>query len=563
MKPLLPPFFLSILVLALTLPVKTVFPEYDYVLGQKITLDDIEPPDNYELQVFMEEDEALKSVFKGCDEVLIDHLALSPEKKQLLKNRLKAEVNEDSFDIFIGKKGGKIDKYAIITDEIGCFHPITFIMSMKPDGKIDDLAILVYRESRGKEVTRGRFLHQYNGKSVNDPIRLNKDIINITGATTSVRGINRGVRKMLTVLDEFYLHDDVQGSTPVPYSQTMTQAIGSLSKEAQTTYSQAYFAMGEVLEIVITSATEKKAANAFKEAFKEVDRLEDMLSKDLKNSELYRINRKAWKEPIQCSDEIANIIKLSMDYSELTDGSFDITEGYLIDKLQKEGKKLAKIDYIKSLFNAASYKNIVIDTKSDVTKTIFFKEKLTGIDLSLISKGYVVDRVVEILKNNGVSQALVNFGGNIRAMGKSPDNTSWKIAVPNPKDTGKGVGFLKISNAAVAISGDHEKALIKNRMGYSHIAAQDVQRPFDANLLDAIVIAPTAFEADTIAAAVLLSGLNHDMELLKKIPGVEGIDLYNDTDNNILIETSNGISAYFIQQEAPLSIQRKRPACAF
>lgn len=562
MKPLLPLFFLSILVIVLTLPLKTLFSQYDYVLGQKIGLDDIEPPDNYELQVFMEEDEAIKSILKGCDEVLIDRISLSPEKKQLLKNRLKAEINEDSFDIFIGKKEGKIDKYAIITDEMGCFHPITFIMGMKPDGKINDLAILIYRESRGKEVTRSRFLHQYNGKSVNDPIRLNKDIINITGATTSVRGINRGVRKMLVVLDEFYLHD-LQGSTPVPYSQIITLANGSSRKEAQTTYSQASFAMGDVLEIVITGATEEMAAMAFKEAFKEVDRLEDMLSKDLKISELYRINRKAWKGPIQCSDEITNIIRLSMDYSELTNGSFDITEGYLIDKLQKDDKKLTKTDYIKSLFNAASYKNIVIDTKSDASKTIFFKEKLTGIDLSLVSKGYVVDRVIEILKNNGVSHALVNFGGNIRTMGKSPENTLWKIAVPNPKDTGKGMGFLKISDAAVAISGDHEKTLIKNREGYSHIAAPDVQRPFDTNLLDAIVIAPTAFEADTIAAAVLLSGLNHNMELLKKIPNVEGIDLYNDADNNITIEMSNGIGAYFVQEEAPLSIQRKRPACAF
>ena len=94
----------------------------------------------------------------------MDQLALTPEEKQKLENRLKARIDENAFDVFGGKKDGKIYRYAIITDEMGCFHPITN-MSMKPDGNIEQVAVMIYRESRGKEVTRQRFLHQYKGKS--------------------------------------------------------------------------------------------------------------------------------------------------------------------------------------------------------------------------------------------------------------------------------------------------------------------------------------------------------------------------------------------------------------
>ena len=320
MKPFLSPSFLFFLILALVFYQRAVFSQYNYILGQKIAMDDVEPADNYELQVFLEGDEAITSIFKGCDEVLVDRLALTQDEKQRLENRLKARIDENAFDVFTGKKDGKIYRYAIITDEMGCFHPITFIMSMKPDGKIEQVAVMIYRESRGKEVIRERFLHQYKGKSLNNPIRVNKDIINITGATTSVRGVNRGVRKMMAVLDEFYLHRNRE-TTPVPYRRIGNQAE---EEETRQIFTQAYPSMGDIIEILITGTTEKNASNGFKEAFKEVDRLNKTLNKELKKA-----NHKAWEKPIKCDKELFKIIKSSIYYSEITNGGFDITEGTL------------------------------------------------------------------------------------------------------------------------------------------------------------------------------------------------------------------------------------------
>ena len=554
MKPFLSPSFLFFLILALVFYQRAVFSQYNYILGQKIAMDDVEPADNYELQVFLEEDEAITSIFKGCDEVLVDRLALTQDEKQRLENRLKARIDENAFDVFTGKKDGKIYRYAIITDEMGCFHPITFIMGMKPDGKIDQVAVMIYRESRGKEVIRERFLHQYKGKSLNNPIRVNKDIINITGATTSVRGVNRGVRKMMAVLDEFYLHRNRE-TTPVPYRRIGNQAE---EEETRQIFTQAYPSMGDIIEILITGTTEKNASNGFKEAFKEVDRLNKTLNKELKKA-----NHKAWEKPIKCDKELFKIIKSSIYYSEITNGGFDITEGTLTGELSKGAKRLHEPEDLSHIFAAAAYKNIIIDTNEDAGGTIFLNDKQTKLDLSLVVNGYVVDNVIEILENHGISHALVNFGGAIRVIGNPPGDIAWRIAIPDPKDTGKSIGFVHISNRAVAVSGDYEKMLINTRKEYSHITDSTLQRPFDADLLEAVVIASTAFEADALAAAARLSGLNKDMGLINNIPDAEGIDLYERSDGSIEVETSSGIKTYFVQKTEPISLQRVRQACAF
>ena len=110
-----------------------------------------------------------------------------------------------------------IQGYAIITEEIGKFHPFTFVVGVGTDGKISNVAVLVYRESRGGEIAKKRFLYQFMGKSFKNPIRINKDIINITGATMSVQCMCAGVRKVIAVINEYYLSgkrnvSDLKGS---------------------------------------------------------------------------------------------------------------------------------------------------------------------------------------------------------------------------------------------------------------------------------------------------------------------------------------------------------------
>lgn len=107
-------------------------------------------------------------------------------------------------------RGGPVG-YAIVLDEKGKYRPITFLVGTDLAFAVEGVEVLVYREDRGGEVRRERFLRQYEGKRLGDPIRTHADIVNITGATISVNALNAGVRRALETLARTYGGDRSAG----------------------------------------------------------------------------------------------------------------------------------------------------------------------------------------------------------------------------------------------------------------------------------------------------------------------------------------------------------------
>ena len=132
-------------------------------------------------------------------------LILTPEQKTLVENRIGWKFPEQDFTVYKGKTKERIDGYAIVQNTIGKHRPITYMVSVDSTGEVMNFEILVYRESRGNEIATKRFNYQYEGKDVSDPIRINRDIINISGATMSVRSASAGVKRVLVLVNEFYL----------------------------------------------------------------------------------------------------------------------------------------------------------------------------------------------------------------------------------------------------------------------------------------------------------------------------------------------------------------------
>jgi Na+-translocating ferredoxin:NAD+ oxidoreductase RnfG subunit len=157
------------------------------------------------IEVYLTEEQALKLLFPKSENIKAEELRLTSEQKARIQERIGWKFPEESFRAFKVETNGKTDGYAVLQETIGKHRPITYIVGVTPDGKVSDVEILVYRESKGSEVRMKRFNYQYEGKTVLDPIRINKDIINITGATMSVRSVSAGVKRALVLIDEFYL----------------------------------------------------------------------------------------------------------------------------------------------------------------------------------------------------------------------------------------------------------------------------------------------------------------------------------------------------------------------
>jgi len=160
--------------------------------------------------IFLREEEAPKAVFPEGTSFDRKMIRSTEELKEKIRQRMgktKTSVWEDSYVTFIAKKGDTILGYAVIVEEIGKHRPITFVVGVGNDRKIKDAALMVYREAYGGEVRDRRFLQQYKGKELKDPLLPYRDIQNISGATLSVEAIGRGSKKALALVDLIYLED--------------------------------------------------------------------------------------------------------------------------------------------------------------------------------------------------------------------------------------------------------------------------------------------------------------------------------------------------------------------
>ena len=163
-------------------------------------------------EVFMTEERALTVLFPKATRIRRDVLQLKPDQKQAIEARIGWKFPEEEFEVYIGEIGAEILGYAMVQNTIGKHKPMTYMVGVDANGHIIAVELLVFRESRGSEVGTKRFNYQYEGKTVLDPVRINKDIINISGATMSVRSMSAGTKRVLVLVDEFYLKPIGRGS---------------------------------------------------------------------------------------------------------------------------------------------------------------------------------------------------------------------------------------------------------------------------------------------------------------------------------------------------------------
>jgi Na+-translocating ferredoxin:NAD+ oxidoreductase RnfG subunit len=152
---------------------------------------------------FLSEAEAPAAVFPDADSFVREVVNVTPELREKMRAVLGAtqlSVWEDQYVTFRALHGGVLIGYAIIVEEIGKHRPITFVVGVQPDDKVNDVAVLAYREAYGGEVRNKRFLTQYHGKSSGDALQPYADIKNIAGATLSVEAAGRAVKKAMALV---------------------------------------------------------------------------------------------------------------------------------------------------------------------------------------------------------------------------------------------------------------------------------------------------------------------------------------------------------------------------
>jgi hypothetical protein len=164
-----------------------------------------ESPDGPEhVKVYYSRDEALDKVFARADSVWSEAWQPTPDEVVALEAQLGWRVSPDEVVFHRAARGGEDLGYAVVTEEKGRFKPITFMVHVEADRRVEMVLVMVYRESRGDGVKRQRFLKQFRRKDVDDPLRLNRDLKMVSGATLSSRAITAGVKRVLAQVEMRY-----------------------------------------------------------------------------------------------------------------------------------------------------------------------------------------------------------------------------------------------------------------------------------------------------------------------------------------------------------------------
>ena len=252
----------------------------------------------------------------------------------------------------------------------------------------------------------------------------------------------------------------------------------------------------------------------YKEAIDSIlKRIDLSLSTYVPTSIISRINKN--DTGVIVDDYFMAVFKKSIEVSEKTKGLFDVTVAPVINAWGFGFTKKAAIDsaMIDSLLNFVGYKMVQLEGKKLV------KEKSQSmLDFNAIAQGYTVDVLASFIESKGITNYLVELGGEVKAKGKKNNDKNWTVGIDQPNEIptdGRPLkAIVKLNDRALATSGNYRKFYIEDGKKYAHIIDPYTGYPAKHNLLSATVLAADCMTADAYATAFMVMGLEKSKQFL-------------------------------------------------
>lgn len=292
--------------------------------------------------------------------------------------------------------------------------------------------------------------------------------------------------------------------------------------------------MGSSFEIAVITESEKEADTLISLAYKEIVRIENLISSWKEDSETALINVNAGVEPTKVSIELYNLIRRAKKISELSEGAFDISFASINKLWYFDGSmnKIPSEEEVKKSIEKINYKNIELNEEDH---SVFLTEKGMRIGFGAIGKGYAANSVKKMFIELGVKNGMINAGGDLIAWGDGLNGEKWKVGIANPDKKKGAVSWLQINDMAVVTSGNYEKFVIIDGVKYAHII--DPRTGYPARGLKSVtIICPDAELADALATTVFVLGQQKGLDLINKLNAVECV-IINDNDDIITSKT--------------------------
>src|SRR3984957_17866796 len=277
--------------------------------------------------------------------------------------------------------------------------------------------------------------------------------------------------------------------------------------------------MGTRITVEVWAEDADKGNQAIDAVLDEMRHIDETMSTYKPTSEVSEVNAKAADGPMHISKELYDLLTSAKQYSEITDGAFDITYasvGYMYDfrkHVRPDDTQIAKA------LPAINYRHVLLDPNN---QTVQFSQKGVRIDLGGIAKGYSVDCGIDVLKKLGYTRAFVGAGGDSRIIGDR-FGKPWIVGIRDPrKGEGNVIARIPLVDAAISTSGDYERFFDEGGVRYHHII--DPHTGHSASKVrSATVIGPYATRTDGLSKTAFVLGPEAALEIYNKLDDIDAI----------------------------------------
>lgn len=315
-----------------------------------------------------------------------------------------------------------------------------------------------------------------------------------------------------------------------------------IGKDAKNGAKVQLFAMDTIMDL---QAYGENAEESLADAEKEIHRLEKLFSITSPNSEVTKINEGAGKEPIEISEDTKKLLLSAEDINELTDGAFDITIAPVVKAwgFTEEIHHVPNKEELEHLLTLVDRNSLEVDKEKN---TAFLKKEGMAVDLGGIAKGYTSDRVTELLKDQGITSAILSLGGNISAIGLRENGEKWRVAVQDPRNKEEYIGVLNVTDQSVITSGGYQRFFEDNGKIYHHIIDPKTGFPAEEGLLSVTIVSTNGTKADGLSTSLFVMGLEKATEIWRTSHDFEVIFV---TDQNKVLVTEGIASSFEFEGE--------------
>lgn len=285
--------------------------------------------------------------------------------------------------------------------------------------------------------------------------------------------------------------------------------------------SKSQLGMGTFINMIVFHPSKGEAEEAMGQAFDEIKRLTSLMTRYRSTSYIGHLN--ATGSLKGAPSEVMEVLHSSLRYHTISQGAFDITVMPIVDLYQhsfQANNAPPSPQALQETMDRVGSQHLTM-TKDSVS----FARSGMEVSLDGIAKGYIIDRAMEVLRQQNIQHALINAGGDIVVHGGKEEGKPWSIGIQDPWNHKRYVDVVTLNSGAIATSGNYEVFFDQEKL-FHHLIVPQKGTPAPS-IASVSIQATNAMEADALATTAYVMGPDKGYEFIKQFRGVEGLIIKN------------------------------------